>query len=304
MSIKDRIKALVKEAELYRSQSLLNQSKEKYLALLKLVEKDESTSKNIKLISDIKARIKSVHDEITEIEEADKESPELSEDVQNLIRSLFSFSQNQATAAIEGAVALAKFGQYDQAVKELERLVKEGPIPLQAAINLLRCHLSLASPDVAINQYKRWASREELGKGDLKYLRKFLDDHFKKKGIAFEIPETYGTGTSPEKKEIEEKSDDLIDLSSIGIELTGGKFKGKVMEFDVSFQSGNNVSIIIPPTKKDLVDVFKKGLRLPNIQCNSPIAIFNGSGVVSGNSNITTGPKRGSYSIDITIDGK
>jgi tetratricopeptide (TPR) repeat protein len=302
MSVKERIKALVKEAEIYRSQSLLNQSKEKYLELLKLVEDDESVSKNKKLITDIKGRIRSVDDEITEIEEADKKSPELSEDVQNLISSLFSFSQNQATAAIEGAVALAKFGQYDKAVKELERLVKEGPIPLQAAINLLRCHLSLASPEVAINQYKRWESREELGKGDLKYLHKFLDDHFKKKGIDMRLPEKDQGGS--EKKEVEEKSDDLIDLSSIGIQFSEGKFKGKMWEFDVSFQSGNTVNITIPPTKKDLAEAFKKGLRLPNIQCTSPIAIFNGSGVVLQNSNITTGPKRGSFNIDITIDGK
>jgi hypothetical protein len=155
---------------------------------------------------------------------------------------------------------------------------------------------------VAINQYKRWESREELGKGDLKYLRKFLDDHFKKKGIEVQLPQTNG-GPS-EKKDVEEKSDDLIDLSSIGIEFADSPFKGKVVEFDVSFQSGNTVSIIIPPTKKDLAEVFKKGLRLPNIQCTSPIAIFNGRGVVSGKANITTGPKRGSYSIDITIDGK
>ena len=302
MSVKERIKALAKEAELYQSQSLLNQSKEKYLELLKLVENDDSVSKNKKLISDIKSRIQSVEDEITEIEDADKKAPELSEDVQNLISSLFSFSQNQATAAIEGAVALAKFGQYDKAVKELERLVKEGPIPLQAAINLLRCHLSLASPDVAINQYKRWESREELGKGDLKYLRKFLDDHLKKKGIDMRLPEKDQEGS--EKKEVEEKSDDLIDLSSIGIQFSEGKFKGKMLEFDVSFQSGNTVSITIPPTKKDLAEAFKKGLRLPNIQCTSPIAFFNGSGVVLQNSNITTGPKRGSYNIDITIDGK
>jgi tetratricopeptide (TPR) repeat protein len=302
MSVKERIKALAKEAELYQSQSLLNQSKEKYLELLKLVENDDSVSKNKKLISDIKSRIQSVEDEITEIEDADKKAPELSEDVQNLISSLFSFSQNQATAAIEGAVALAKFGQYDKAVKELERLVKEGPIPLQAAINLLRCHLSLASPDVAINQYKRWESREELGKGDLKYLRKFLDDHLKKKGIDIRLPEKDQEGS--EKKEVEEKSDDLIDLSSIGIQFSEGKFKGKMWEFDVSFQSGNTVSITIPPTKKDLAEAFKKGLRLPNIQCTSPIAFFNGSGVVLQNSNITTGPKRGSYNIDITIDGK
>ena len=84
MSIKERIKAMVREAEIYRSQSLLDQSKEKYHDLLKLVENDESTSKNKKLINDIKNRIKAVDDEITEIDQA-QETPELSSDVQNIL---------------------------------------------------------------------------------------------------------------------------------------------------------------------------------------------------------------------------
>jgi tetratricopeptide (TPR) repeat protein len=299
MSINERIKALVKEAELYRSQSLLNQAREKYATLLELVEKDESTSKNKKLINDVKSRLKGVEDEITEIDQAD-EAPDLTEDVQNLISGLFSFSRNQATAAIEGAVALAKFGQYDKAVKELERLIKDGPIPLQAAMNLLRCHLSLASPEVAITQFKRWATREELGKGDLKYLRNFLEDQLKKRGIDVQLPQIDEVTT--EEKDVEEKSEDFIELSAIGVEFNEGPYKGKTEEFDVSFQSGNTISIIIPLKKKGLAGVFNKGLRLSDIQCTSPIAIFNASGLVTGKSKIAAGPKRGGYTIDITLE--
>jgi tetratricopeptide (TPR) repeat protein len=299
--MKERIQGLVKEAETYRTMSLLNQSKAKYMELLALVENDPSTSKQKKLIDDIKSRIRSVDDEITEIDQA-TDSPEVSEDIQDLIRNLFSFSQNQATASIEGAVALAKFGQYEKAVKELERLVKDGPIPLQAAINLLRCHLSLASPDVAVEQYKQWTIRDELGKGDLKYLRTFLENYFKKRGIEAELPEI--GEESAGKADMEGKSDDIIDLSSLGIQFEGGPYKGKVLEFDVSFQSGNKVSIILPPNKKNLVDLFKQGQRFSDIQCTSPIAIFNGSGAVSGKTRVTTGPKRGSYTIDITLDGR
>ncbi len=301
MSIKKRIQGLVKEAETYRSMSLLKQSKGKYMELLDLVQNDPSTSKNKSLVDDIKNRIQAIDNEISEIDQA-TETPEISEDVQDLIRNLFSFSRNQATAAIEGAVALAKFGQYNKAVKELERLVKDGPIPLQAAINLLRCHLSLASPDVAVKQYKQWAAREELGKGDLKYLRTFLENYFKKRGIEADLPKS--EEESSEKAEMEGKSDDLIDLSSIGIQIEDGPHKGKTVEFDVSFQSGNTVSIIIPPNKKDLVDLFEKGERFSNIQCTSSIAIFSGSGTVSAKTNVTTGPKRGSYTIDITLDAR
>ena len=301
MSIKERIKALVKEAEIYRSQSLLNQSRDKYKELLKLVENDESTSKNQKLIHDIKNRITSVEDEIKEIDEA-SEAPDLSEDVQNLISNLFSFSKNQAMASIEGAVALAKFGQYEKAVEEFQRLIKDGPLPLQAAINLLRCHFSLASPDVAINQYKRWVSRNELGTGDLRYLRNFLDDQLKKKGIGSELPKVDDDVT--EGKDVEETQEDLIELSTIGIKFPDGPRKGKTVEFDVSLQSGNTVSIIIPSGDKNVADILSKGLRLDTIQCVSPIAIFNGSGFVSGRSLITSGPKRGDYTVDITLDGK
>lgn len=300
MSIKERMKGLVKEAEIYRSQSLLNQAREKYSELLKLVESNESTSKNQKLINDIKGRIKAVEDEIAEIDQA-TESPELTEDVQNLISNLFSFSKNQAMAEIEGAVALAKFGQYDKAVKELERLIKDGPLSLQAAINLIRCHLSLATPEVAITQYKRWASREELGKGDLRYLRNFLENQLKKRGIDPKLPEI---GRDTAEEDIDEQHEDLIDFSSIEIEFTDGLYKGKTVEFDVSFQSGNTVSIIIPSRDKGLADEFNKDLRLSNIRCATDIGLFNGSGYVSGKSKIEAGQKRGSYTIDITIDGQ
>ena len=75
------------------------------------------------------------------------------------------------------------------------------------------------------------------------------------------------------------------------------------MEFEVTFQSGNTISVIIPADEKQLLEAFKPGLRLPSMQCYSLIAVFNGSGVVSGKSEITSGPKKGNYTMDITIDG-
>ena len=105
MSVKERIKLLVKEAELYRSQSLLDQSKEKYLELLNLVVNHELTSKDNKLISSIKDRIRTVGDEINEIDQA-TESPELSEDVQGLISKLFSFSKNQEVLGLHGKIGI------------------------------------------------------------------------------------------------------------------------------------------------------------------------------------------------------
>jgi len=301
MSIKERITKLAREAEVYRTQGLFNQSREKYLKLLKLVKEDELTSKYKKLINDIKDRIKTLDNEITEIEQ-EPDIPDLPKDVQNLISNLFSFSEDQATAAIEGAVALAKFGQYEGAVKEFERLIKDGTLPRQAAMNLLRCHLSLASPDAAISQYEQWASEEELSKGDMRHLRSFLKDQLKAKGLDPRLPKLAEDVT--EEKELEEKSEGPIELSAIGIKFTDGPLEGKTHEFEVFFQSGNTISIVIPSKDKSLVGTFNKGIRFSNIQCRSPMAIFNGSGLVSGKAHISNGPKQGSYAIDIKLDGQ
>lgn len=301
MSIKERITTLAKEAELYRTQGLFDQSRDKYLKLLTLVEEDELTSKYKKLISDIKDRIKTLDNEITEIEQ-EPEIPNLPQNVQDLISNLFSFSEDQATAAIEGAVALAKFGQYESAVKEFERLMKDGILPRQAAMNLLRCHLSLGSPDAAISQYEQWVSQEELSKGDIKYFRAFLEDQLKVKGFDQKLPKLAEDVSS--EKELEAESEGPIELSAIGIEFTDGSHEGKTYEFEVFFQSGNTISIVIPSRDKSLVGTFIKGIRFSNIQCRSPMAVFNGSGLVSGKSYITNGPKQGSYAVDIKLDGK
>jgi hypothetical protein len=84
--------------------------------------------------------------------------------------------------------------------------------------------------------------------------------------------------------------------------LTNGPRKGEIVEFEVTFQLGNKISTIIPAQQEDLADAFKPGLRLSEIQCFSSLAVFNGRGIVSGLKRITSGPRRGDYSLDITID--
>lgn len=300
MGDKEYIETIIKEAELYRKQSLLRQALEKYQTLLKFLEGHERFSRDSKLIDGIKGRINVVNDNIKEIDESD-ERPELSQEVQDLIGKLFSFSRNKDTAAIESAVALAKFGQYDKAVAELERLIKAGSLPLMAAMNLIRCDLSLASYDVAINRFKKWFSRNELSKGDLRYLSTFLRDILDKNGVTHDIPaldETEGEGGEVKSTEQEEE---VLPLSSVNIQITDGPFKGQEIELDVMFQAGNTVSLILGADKKGLKDFFKPGLQLAKIQCCSTLAVFNSKGVVSGIGKIESGPKRGNFSLDIKI---
>ena len=306
MSDKEHIKALAKEAEIYRSQGLLSGAKQKYQEILQFVQKHDLYSKDKKLINAVNKKITAIEENLAEVLEA-PEKPEVSEDVQDLIQKLFSFSKDQQTSQIEGAVALAKFGQYEKALNEFKRLLKEGILPLDAAKNILRCHLTLSSPDVAIYQFKRWVSGGDFPAGDLKYLRGFLQKYLEKRGIQAALPEVVEAPQEKEerkkKKTKKKKEEEVLDISSVGVQFQNGPLKGKMEEFEVTFQTGNTISVIIPSDRKDLLQTLEPGLRLKDMQCYSLIAVFNGSGVVSNKSVISSGPKRGYYTLDITIDG-
>ena len=125
MSDTEWIQSLTTEAETYRKQGLLKQAKEKYLELLDFVKKHPPFCNNRPLIDAIINKVDVVEREIIEVDQLD-ESPDLSEEAQNLIKRVFSFSDNQDISAIEGAVALAKFGQYERAMDVFDKLINDG----------------------------------------------------------------------------------------------------------------------------------------------------------------------------------
>jgi len=301
MSEKEQIKSMVKEAETYRIQGLFDQSKEKYLELIRFIENHKQLSKDKKLIDAVNKKLRAVEDAIIEIDEAADTPPQLSEDLQNLISRLFSSSKNKDTAAIEGAVALAKFGLHEKAVTELQRLMKEGNLPLLAAKNLLRCQLNFVSPDEAIVQFNRLVHRDELSKGDLKHLKRFFEKLLEKKGIKADLEQVIEGALGKGEPE-EQEEDDMGEIFSISFQLEDGPRKGHEVEFDVSFHSGDAISIFIPGNQGDLVDSFKPGTRINEIQCFSSFGVLSVSGVISKQTRITTGPNKGDYALDIKID--
>ncbi len=185
MGDQEQIKSLASEAELYRTQGLLKESKEKYLKVLQLIKKNQRFQQDEKAIDSIKFKIHSLEKDMAEMDQ-ETEAPELSGKVQDLIKKSFAFSQDKDAAQMEGAVALAVFGQYEGALAEFGRLLKEGASPLIAAKNILRCHLAFSSADAAINQYQEWLSGELLYKEQLRNIRSFLEYVLKKEGSSDE----------------------------------------------------------------------------------------------------------------------
>jgi len=299
MNDADRIKSLVKEADFYRSQGLLEQAKYKYSEAIKIVKKNEALQKKESLIDSLNKRIRAVDATLDEIDKA-TDTPELNEEVQNLISNLFSFSKNKDVAAIEGAVALAKFGQYEKAFTEFQRLIDERILPLRAAENMLRCQLFFISPERAIDQYMQWISSPIFTKRETKSLREFMIKMFKKEDIELDLPEV--TATLPEEPKKDIVTEPVLEISSVGVRIKD-KFKREIdVELDITFQTGNILSFIVKADKKDLLDFLSTGSKLPAVQCFSSLSIFTAKGVISDKKIIPSGPRKGDYAFDLTIE--
>jgi len=204
---------------------------------------------------------------------------------------------------MEGALALAKFGQYETALIEFKKILKAGILPVVTAKHIIRCHLALSSPNEAIDQYERWLDNETLEREQLKNVRSFLAAILERKGIKSNLPEAgeiKAEGSSMGGKVTNEG--DVLDISSVGVRFAKGSKKGKMIEFEVTFQSGNIISIVLSSNEESLVESLKLGIELPDMQFYSPIAIFRGKGIVSGKTKIKSGPKRGDYMLDIRVE--
>lgn len=299
-SIRENITCLLREAALYSSQGLLTDAVAKYRDAFARVEKNVSGPDGQKLLADIAEKIDEIEARIQSVQDAPVR-PELPGDKQKLIKRLFSFAENEdpkAVAELSGAIALARFGQYQRAVDEFDKMLAQKNLRLVAAKNIFRCHMAMGSPAKALEQYEKWCSENLFSPRQVDHLNAFLSFMAGRQGVALNLPES---GQPSGKKAAGTSDAEFLDISSVGITLQAGEQKGRAVELDVNYQNGNTVSFIVSSKDHALIDYLDIGLKLEDIQFYSPIAIFKGAGVICGKTQIGGGPKKGDYSLDIKI---
>ncbi|MCF8062266.1 MAG: hypothetical protein K9M82_07110 [Deltaproteobacteria bacterium] len=299
MSDRQHLKCLVMEAKVYREQGLLAQSREKYLEALEAVSGDESSRGRETLRTALHRAIEGVEQEIEGVEQCD-DIPELSQEMKGLIRKLFSFSEDRSIADYKGAVALARFGQYGEALEEFNRILDRGTMAAVAAKNILTCHLAFASPDVAISQYERWITGTQLRREELEDIRLFLEKILEDEGVNTRLPrfdellrgrETGGYA-----------DDDELPVTGVTVPRGMGASTNGPLEFDVFLHTGRIVSIHIPPHRKEILVDLQLGSRISGMKLFSTMAVFEGNGIVIGKKRIESGPREGHYVLDIHVE--
>lgn len=305
---------MLQEAEIYSTQGLMAEARAKYQDAYAFVRGIANLKNKDSLLKAIDSKFKAISDTKEKVDKGPT-STELSEKAQDLIKNLFSFSENKDidSAALEGAVALAKFGQFDRSLNELKPLLQKEGIRVEAAKNILRCHMANSSSEEAIDQYRLWCSEDLFKPNQLEMVRIYLEDILQKKGIETNLPsplpaedaaataELMEAEPAREADEAQDNEEEFLDITSIGITFDNGPHQGNMVEFDVNFQSGSMLSLIISKKDQSLIEGLTAGMKLEDIQFFSPIAIFNGSGVVSSKTQIKSGPKQGDFCLDIRI---
>jgi tetratricopeptide (TPR) repeat protein len=285
---------MIKEAKLYHEQGLYELAKKKYGEALSFIRENENFSDPDALLQAVEERIKQVDADLGRVNE--DAAPDLAKDIQGLIRNLFSFSKNEAKAASEGAAALAQFGQYEQAMCEFQRLLRQGSMRVSAAKNILKCHLAYASVEVAFAQYRQWVSRAFFSTDELAHIRDFLEGMVEKQASGKTAAGQRGqTGLG------KRSGDEWLNIASVSIRLDNEKQSESLEDFEVIQQFNDIVSLLVPPDRGHLIERFKLGMHLSELRCYSEQALFTVNGTVFGKNEIMDGPRQGQYVLDITV---
>lgn len=299
MNIKERIKSLLKEAELYKSQRLLKEAREKYTLVINILQQQTRIQNRDSLIAAVEKKREGLDKAISKWAQS-QVNPEVSSKVQDLIKRLFTIPDEGGSdeeKEISEAITLAKFGQHRKALQEFSRLVHMPCVCISAAKNAIKCYLELFEPDEAVETVRGWWREGCFTPEQYTSITTFMQSAYEKKGLDWDAD-----GPVDEDPFAAPVDDDIIDITSIGINFEIGSMEGQHVELDVSFQSGSLLSLIVISSEKTLLQHLKRGQSIHDVDFYSPIAIFKGSVVVESNTEILSGPKKGDFSLDIRID--
>jgi len=312
MDVKKQIKSILNQAEVYRSQGLLREARDKYINAGKMIQKHAGLIRNHKsLLVSLNKKISAVKMDLQHMEDAPA-TKEMPDSVQQIIKNHLAFPAEEENRELAGALALARFGQYTRALEDLKGLLKNEAIRAEAAKNFIRCQMTLDAVDEAVQQYQGWMKSDIFTTEEAQTLRIFFQDLLDKKGGDIILPEVGGeTGPEGEDAPLEMASasaeavhpEDLLDISSVGIPLSEGAAAGRTLECDVCFQSGNMLNLLLSDREKDVLDILEPNKELEPVEFFSPIAMFEGKAKVVSKKKLDTGPKKGDFSVDIQIVG-
>lgn len=176
MDIANTLKTLLKEANIYQSQGLLIDARKKYEAAAAILQDGLELKNKDELLAGIARKMASLEKVVYQVEKRTV-TPEISTTDKELIKKLFSVSSTHDPddAAMEGAMALAKFGLFDRAIQEFELLLYKPEWRIEVAKHILRCRMAIRLAHDPMIQYNKWVANPLFTKEELDKVKLFLE---------------------------------------------------------------------------------------------------------------------------------
>ncbi len=305
MDLATKLKSLIKSAEVYQTQGLFSEARQHYGKAREMIAALPQIKNQDVLLRNLDQKLNRLDTQIKRIERAPL-TPEISPESQTLIKRLFSFSASESpeNAALQGALALVQFGQYNRAIREFEALLDSPGIRFAAAKNILRCALNTDDPRSAVKHYQQWIGGRRFDAEMMGKLKRFLENLLPQKGIAADLAEpeqaTLGITLIELPQEVPEE-EEVIDITAVSFDFVGRDRKKQRLEYEVSFQSRNLISILLTEREKEVFEALQLGETIGEVELTSPIAIFKGTAKIMEKNQIKVGPRKGCFSVGLKI---
>ncbi|MFW6011312.1 MAG: hypothetical protein ACOC8Q_02260 [Desulfosalsimonas sp.] len=300
MNQAEKIKQMIREAELYRSQGLLNEAIETYRSVENMVRQSSVIKNRDSMLSKIISRINLLNKNY-ETFNSPADPPEVSEQAQALIKEMFSFDDPGVlgSAAMGGAISLAEFGQYKKAKQEFEALFQYDDLRLAAAKKILEYGIRNISFEELDFFYRQCASDSRVSENEIEELGGLLRELGGRESIGEDQALYPDDATQGQATEIDD--DEILDISAVSFRLPAGPRQGEKVELEVNYQNGKRLNLILSKKSSAIINCLETGARIPGVMFYSSVAIFSGMISVASKKEINAGPKQGDYSVDLEI---
>ena len=268
IEIRKEIQKRALEIKTYRSHYLYEEARIRCQELAAFIRKAPGIPDKEQLLGQLTIKIKKINAEMKAFDDFSS-SVQMSAKEQTVVRELFTSGKGQeADSAFETAKVLLTFGQQKLALKAFRDLLKDGKHRVAAAKGILRCHLMEGQAQKAANEYLVWFKGDHFPRKALDLVRIFLQAALNKKGFRQELPipvmaDEIETQIEPGAEE------EVVDYLSVVLPyVADGEVKKEIL-LDITFQSENMITCIVPGVETGLPGFLTPGKIFPEVQINA-----------------------------------
>jgi len=265
ISDKSTISSKVKEAEVYYSMGLIEESLDIYQQIL--ADIPASNSNNHKIITE---KIKELKKELVEQDQIDNENVS-AEDISNFRKTLSS--NEDIPAIIDGVAAFKDLGLWKEAVLEYEKLFNLGYSPEKIIPEFTECLFKIHSPSKVLEQFDRIIRNNGFDNKDKAQVKFMLGIEMEKRDFKDLALDLYRAAREiePDNNKITNRLDSIIARLS-----SGSKYDYLLNQKIVTTNQLQKALVLSKTMKKSVEFILVEQFRVQKEELGKSISFFYG----------------------------